>query len=80
LCTVEFAVADIEKIEWSSAPFDCLTLPDEQRETIMAVTETETSHDPDHEFDDFVNRKGRGVIVLLQYDTPIVVFLISTDV
>ncbi|XTI91278.1 hypothetical protein V2W45_1459734 [Cenococcum geophilum] len=59
---VEFAVTDIEEIEWSSAPFDCLTLPDEQRETIMAVTETETSHDPGHEFDDFVDGKGRGVI------------------
>lgn len=62
MCTVEFAVTDIEEIEWSSAPFDCLTLPDEQRETIMAVTETETSHDPGHEFDDFVDGKGRGVI------------------
>ncbi|PMD60205.1 P-loop containing nucleoside triphosphate hydrolase protein [Hyaloscypha bicolor E] len=62
---VEFAVADIKEIEWSSAPFDCLTLPDEQKETIMAVTETEASRDPDHEFDDFVNGKGRGVIVLL---------------
>jgi hypothetical protein len=40
----------------------------------MAVTETETSRDLDHEFDDFVDGKGRGVIVLLQYDTPIVAF------
>jgi hypothetical protein len=40
----------------------------------MAVTETETSRDPDHEFDDFVDGKGRGVIVLLQYDTQILVF------
>jgi hypothetical protein len=79
LYTVEFAVADIEEIKWFSAPFDCLTLSDKQRETIMAVIETETSYDPDYEFDDFVNGKGRGVIVLLQYDTPIVVFLISTN-
>jgi hypothetical protein len=40
----------------------------------MAVTETETSRDPDHEFDDFIDGKGRGVTVLLQYDTPIIVF------
>jgi hypothetical protein len=40
----------------------------------MAVTKTETSRDPDHEFDDFIDGKGRGVIVLLQYNTPIVVF------
>ncbi|KAE8440393.1 hypothetical protein EG329_008169 [Mollisiaceae sp. DMI_Dod_QoI] len=31
----------------------------------MAVTETETSRNPDHEFDDFVDGKGRGVIILL---------------
>jgi hypothetical protein len=31
----------------------------------MAVIETETSSDPDYEFDDFVDRKGRGVIILL---------------
>ena len=51
-------------------PFDYLTLPDEQRETIMTVTETRTSPDPDPEFDDFVDRKGRSIIFLLQYVTP----------
>jgi hypothetical protein len=56
-------VADIEEIKWSSEPFNCLTLPDEQRETIMAVTAT--SPNSDGEFDDFVNGKGRGIIVLL---------------
>jgi hypothetical protein len=65
-------VADIEEIKWSSEPFNCLTLPDRQRETIMAVTAT--SPNLDGEFDDFVNGKGRGIIVLLQYDTPIVIF------
>lgn len=62
LCIVEFAVADIEEINWSSVPFDCLTLPDEQRETIMAVTETGTSGDPGPEFGDIV--EGRGVASL----------------
>lgn len=47
-------------------PFDCLTLPDEQRETIMAVTETESRSNSDPEFDDFIDGKGRGIIVLLQ--------------
>jgi hypothetical protein len=73
LCTAEFAVADIEEIEWSSVPFDSLTLPDEQRETIMAVTET-GNYNQDPEFDDVVDRKGRGIIVLLQYDMLINVF------
>ena len=61
-------MADIE--EWSSVPFDGLTMPDEQRETIMALTDTEL----DAEFDDIVEGKGRGIIILLQYDTSIIVF------
>ena len=56
-------MTDIEEIKWSSEPFNCLTLPDEQRETIMAVIAT--TPNSDGEFDDFVNRKGRGIIVLL---------------
>lgn len=70
MCIVEFAVADIEEIKWSSVPFDCLTLPNEQKETIIAVTETRTSRNQDPEFDDFVDGKGRGIIVLLQYYHP----------
>ncbi|KUJ06192.1 uncharacterized protein LY89DRAFT_712694 [Mollisia scopiformis] len=64
---VEFAVIDIEEIKWSLMLFDCLALPDEQKEAIMAVTET--SRDPDSEFDDIVVGKGRGIIVLL-YGKP----------
>jgi len=63
-------VADIEEIKWSSVPFDGLTMPDEQRETIMALTDIEL----DSEFDDIVEGKGRGIIILLQYDTSIIVF------
>ena len=51
-------------------PFDGLALPDEQRETIMALTDTEL----DSEFDDIVKGKGRGIIILLQYDTSTIVF------
>jgi hypothetical protein len=51
-------------------PFDGLTMPDKQRETIMALTDTEL----DSEFDDIVEGKGRGIIILLQYDTSIIVF------
>jgi hypothetical protein len=54
-------------------PFDSLTLPDEQRETIMAVTETRNCNQ-DPEFNDVVDGKGRGIIVLLQYDMLINVF------
>jgi len=55
-------VADITEIEWSSAPFDGLALPDDQTETILAVTDTEQ----DSGFDDIVEGKGRGILILLQ--------------
>ena len=51
-------------------PFDGLTMPNEQRETIIALTDTEL----DSEFDDILEGKGRGIIILLQYDTLIIVF------
>jgi len=63
---VEFAVADIEDIKWSSTPFDCLTIPDEQKEVIIALAETRLGLVPSVPFDDFVTGKGRGLNVLLQ--------------
>lgn len=62
-------MADIKEIKWSSAPFDGLALPDEQRETVMALTDTK----PDAEFDDIVKGKGLGILILLQYGISILV-------
>jgi hypothetical protein len=31
----------------------------------MAIIEIKTSYNLDHEFNNFINRKGRGVIILL---------------
>jgi hypothetical protein len=56
-------VADIEEIKWFSKPFNCLTIFNRQRETIIAVTAT--SPNLYSEFDDFVNEKRRDIIVLL---------------
>lgn len=63
---MEFAVADIEEIQWSSSPFDCLTIPAEQKEVIIALAETRLGLVPGVPFDDFVPGKGRGLNVLLQ--------------
>jgi hypothetical protein len=67
LCIVEFAVADIVDIEWSSRPFDCLEIPDKDKEIIIALAESRTGQLPKNTFDDFVTGKGRGLNVLLQY-------------
>ena len=63
---MEFAVADIEDIKWSSSPFDCLTIPDEQKEVIVALAETRLGLVPSVPFNNFVAGKGQGLNVLLQ--------------
>ena len=73
-------MADIGNIDWSSLPYDGLTIPDENKEVIMALTESRIGRGdstPSNDvgerqergalFDDFVEGKGRGLIVLLQY-------------
>lgn len=107
---MEFAVAGIEDIKWSSLPFKCLTIPDEHREVVLALAEARThaeagahaeadaeadteadaeadaeanadadadadtedhiSQAPDVAFDDLIEGKGRGLVVLLQYGSP----------
>jgi hypothetical protein len=67
LCLAEFAVADITDIEWSSAPFDCLAIPEEQKKMVLALAGARLEKDADIAFDDFVVGKGRGLNVLLQY-------------
>tara|TARA_R110002060_G_scaffold23625_2_gene32090 strand:+ start:173 stop:451 length:279 start_codon:yes stop_codon:yes gene_type:complete len=62
---VEFAVADIKDIKWSSLPYDCLSISDEQRDVIMALVEARLN--PSMVFDDFVAGKGKGLNMLLQY-------------
>ena len=62
---MEFAVADIEDIEWSPSPYACLSISDEQRDIIIALVEARIN--PSIAFDDFVTGKGKGLIMLLQY-------------
>jgi len=64
---VEFPIADVTEIEWSSMPFDCLTIPAEQKEVIVALAETRLGVAPGVLFDDFVAGKGRCLNLLLQH-------------
>jgi hypothetical protein len=68
-------VADISDIEWSPLPFDCLAIPSEKRDVIMALAEHRLDKVPSVQFDDFVAGKGQGMNVLLQYG--ITVYYIS---
>jgi hypothetical protein len=58
-------VADIMDIEWSSRPFDCLEIPNKDKEIIIALAESRTGQFPRNIFDDFVIRKGRDLNILL---------------
>jgi hypothetical protein len=60
-------VADISEISWSPVPFDCLTIPSEKKDVIMALAQNRIGRTVITQFDDFVARKGRGLNVLLLY-------------
>jgi hypothetical protein len=60
-------VADNSEISWSPVPFDCLTIPSEKKDVIMALAQNRMGRTVATRFDDFVAGKGRGLNVLLQY-------------
>jgi hypothetical protein len=70
---VEFTVAGIKEIEWSSLPFDCLSIPDEQRDVIIALVKARLN--PSVEFNNFIVGKGKGTNILLQYGSIPFIYL-----
>ena len=59
-------MADIEDIEWSLDVFECLTIPEEDKEALMALAESRRPKASTARFDDFIAGKGQGLNVLLQ--------------
>jgi Cdc6-like AAA superfamily ATPase len=51
------------RVGWSSAPFDCLAIPEEQKKIVLALARARLEKDADIAFDDFVAGKGRGLNV-----------------
>jgi len=81
-------LADISPIDWSPLPYDGLTIPDGKKEVLMALAESRkgasdnTLSDGIGErnkrgvpFDDFVEGKGRGINILLQYGLAVFLYL-----
>jgi hypothetical protein len=69
LIAAEFAVTDVEEIQWSSDSFSSLVIPNDDREIIMAVVEARDGRirqGSSFEFDDIIPGKGRGLNILLQ--------------
>ncbi|KAF2468237.1 P-loop containing nucleoside triphosphate hydrolase protein [Lindgomyces ingoldianus] len=58
-----FEVDNIKPIDYDGKAFDNLRLPQEQKDTLLALAKIHTKDD--FQFDDFIKGKGRGMIVLL---------------
>lgn len=63
-CIVECAVASVTNIKWSSALFDSLALPAEQK-SLKALAEAHIAEGSEYAFDDVVEGKDQGLIALL---------------
>ena len=61
----EFAIAHIKENDWNPSSFENLVIPDKRKKIIRALVE---NHAAETSFDDFITGKGKGLVVLLQYD------------
>ena len=62
----EFAVAFIDDIQWSDLPFESLVIPLKKKTVLQALVRRHNPEVEDESFDDFVEGKGKGLIILLQ--------------
>ncbi|TPX13408.1 uncharacterized protein E0L32_006138 [Thyridium curvatum] len=65
---LEFFIDRLSDIEWNTACFEQLVLPDSQKELVQALVaeHTQRTTDPNSKgFDDIVKGKGRGLILVL---------------
>ncbi|KAF1968869.1 P-loop containing nucleoside triphosphate hydrolase protein [Bimuria novae-zelandiae CBS 107.79] len=60
---LNFFVNCVKEIEWQKDAFDRLVLPKNQKELILGFTESQQEHRA--AFDDVIEGKGRGMIILL---------------
>ncbi|KAL9093035.1 MAG: hypothetical protein Q9165_004173 [Trypethelium subeluteriae] len=63
LVRVNLFVNAIQEVTWSGGAFDSLVLPSKQKELILGFTETQSKHR--QTFDDVIEGKGKGIILLL---------------
>ncbi|KFZ23239.1 hypothetical protein V502_02283 [Pseudogymnoascus sp. VKM F-4520 (FW-2644)] len=66
---LEFEVADISEISWNESLFHQLAILSELKKLIEALTTFQSGGEAKHTSDDFVEGKGRGLIMLL-YGPP----------
>lgn len=61
----EFAVACIDDVRWSDLPFESLVIPERKKNVLQALVRRHNPDDMEEAFDDFVEGKGKGLIILL---------------
>lgn len=63
---LEFYVEQVGEIQWNSRAFEKLVLPDDQKELVLAFSESQLGATGDGAgFDDVISGKGKGIICLL---------------
>jgi len=62
----EFAVSCIEEINWATLPFDSLVIPGKKKDILQALVQDTAADQAETAFDDVVEGKGQGLIILLQ--------------
>lgn len=60
---LDFFVDLVGEIQWNDLAFDSLVLPKDQKDLIMSFTETQAQNR--QTFDDVIEGKGKGIIMLL---------------
>ncbi|KAH1809724.1 hypothetical protein KXX27_007295 [Aspergillus fumigatus] len=63
----EFAVEKVAAIQFADAPFDMLVILEDKKKVIKSLTESRVRATTEGKFDDIIEGKGQGVIILLQY-------------
>ncbi|KAL8909443.1 MAG: hypothetical protein Q9171_005041 [Xanthocarpia ochracea] len=60
---LSFSINSVDEIKWNESAFESLVLPNDQKELILALTESQVANKDS--FDDVIQGKGRGMIMLL---------------
>ena len=60
---LQFSVHKVAEIKWNESAFDSLVLPADHKELILALTESQVANK--ETFDDVIQGKGKGMIMLL---------------
>ena len=58
-----FSIGSVKDIKYNEGAFDSLVLPEDHKELILALTESQVANK--ESFDDVIQGKGRGMIMLL---------------